>query len=658
MDTPNLFEDEEEINRLLEDEADEVEETPYEKEQFSETEVDDSDEDPTWEPENEPSISGRLQEDIKKTLQKIQQLGEKKNGSQPSSSKNVKKSDKTNHVGNPLRKRKRMEDSPDHNIIDDNVSESSQQVVDFPGESVTATWNKGGSQYTWKCNSEVERGKIPRKNIVNVRSGPTPEALDKLEPLSCFNLFFTEDIMDLILIHTNSEIARQRENYKDKSKFTIADVTLPELNAYFGLLVLSAVLKDNHVTTDVLFDPSYCGNRYIATMSEKRFQFLTNCLRFDEKETRHERLVGNPLAPVSEIWELLLKNCEKNYKPSMYVTIDEQLVGFRGKCKFRMYIPSKPDKYGLKILMMCDNSSKYMVSAVPYVGKGSTPPNMPAADHFVNKLTASIKGSNRNVTMDNWFCSVPLVEKMLKEDNLTVVGTVRKNKPHIPSELKDTKFQNRKVNSSIFLFNGDVTIVSYMPKLNKIVLLISTLHGDKSVNNQTLKPEIIMTYNSSKGAVDSFDQMCHATNHSRKTKRWTMCFFYNMLNIASINSFVIYCHNYYRRNRDEKLILNRQNFMLTLHRQLCEEWQRFRVQKDNISKQLKTSLESVLEIKEARSDVVQQEKGPRKYCSECSYTKRRHTTTYCLPCRKPICGEHQIKSCSECMRTFLKEGKK
>lgn len=66
-----------EINRLLEDEDDEIEATPYEIVQPSDSEIDDSDEDLTWEPENEPSISDRLQEDIRKTLQQIQELEKK-----------------------------------------------------------------------------------------------------------------------------------------------------------------------------------------------------------------------------------------------------------------------------------------------------------------------------------------------------------------------------------------------------------------------------------------------------------------------------------------------------------------------------------------------------------------------------------------------------
>jgi len=91
-----------------------------------------------------------------------------------------------------------------------------------------------------------------------------------------------------------------------------------------------------------------------------------------------------------------------------------------------MFIPNKPDKYGMKLVMMCDASCYYMVYAIPYLGKGSVPQGVPAADHFVEALVQSVKGSNRNITMDNWFTSVPVIEKLKNEYNLTVVGTVKK----------------------------------------------------------------------------------------------------------------------------------------------------------------------------------------------------------------------------------------
>ena len=71
-----------------------------------------------------------------------------------------------------------------------------------------------------------------------------------------------------------------------------------------------------------------------ATMSKNRFDKIIACLRFDDKNTREQRKKADKL-----------KAC---YKPGLHITIDEQLLGFRGKRPFRQFIPKKPSKYGLK----------------------------------------------------------------------------------------------------------------------------------------------------------------------------------------------------------------------------------------------------------------------------------------------------------------------
>lgn len=41
--------------------------------------------------------------------------------------------------------------------------------------------------------------------------------------------------------------------------------------------------------------------------------------------------------------------------------------------------------------------------------------------NVVERLVEPIKGSNQNVTVDNWFCSIPLCEKLLTHYHRTLV---------------------------------------------------------------------------------------------------------------------------------------------------------------------------------------------------------------------------------------------
>jgi len=62
--------------------------------------------------------------------------------------------------------------------------------------------------------------------------------------------------------------------------------------------------------------------------------------------------------------------------------------------------------------------------------------------------------------------------------------------------------KSRPLYSSVFGFDEAKTLVSYVPRMNKGCILISTEHHSSAINiDNNMKPEIIEFYNQTKGRV-------------------------------------------------------------------------------------------------------------------------------------------------------------
>ena len=97
--------------------------------------------------------------------------------------------------------------------------------------------------------------------------------------------------------------------------------------------------------------------------------------------------------------------------------------------------------------------------------------------------------------------------------------------------------------SSTFLNNHDdgVCLVAYQAKRNKKpVLLLSSTHTNSSVTaDECKKPLTILDYSQRKGGVDMFDKNLEEFSCRRKTVRWPLLFFYNMIGAAANNLHIL-----------------------------------------------------------------------------------------------------------------------
>lgn len=362
--------------------------------------------------------------------------------------------------------------------------------------------------YRWKKTAPNTLVRTRQHNIISHLPGPRNIGRDRNTPLEAWSLFFPIDVLNNIVQSTNEKIQTLQDKYE---RIRDAQPTnIPEIRALLGLLYLIGTQKSCHVKIEEVFSADGTGIHIArAVMSLQIFRFLLRCLRFDSIATRQERLQIDKLAPIRFVFDTFVQKCKECFSTGEYVTIDEMLESFRGRCSFWQYLPIKPDKYDIKIFAMVDSRNFYTSNMEVYVGKQPEGPMFidTSTNALVKRLIEPISGTNRNVTMDNWFTSVSLARELLKDHKLTIVGTIRKNKPEIPEQLKT---KNREVYSSLFAFGKDQnTLVSYCPKKKKIVLLLSTMHHDSAVNSDSAqkKPEIIEFYNITKGGIDVVDRL-------------------------------------------------------------------------------------------------------------------------------------------------------
>lgn len=93
------------------------------------------------------------------------------------------------------------------------------------------------------------------------------------------------------------------------------------------------------------------------------------------------------------------------------------LPGFRGNCPFRQFIPSKPNKYGIKCFALVNAKMCYTYNMEVYVGKQPEGPffvsNKPS--EVVKRMAEPLFGSGRNITADNWFTDMDLIYGSMKK---------------------------------------------------------------------------------------------------------------------------------------------------------------------------------------------------------------------------------------------------
>ena len=514
--------------------------------------------------------------------------------------------------------------------------------------------------------------KTKTHNIFRSNTGPKVKSYECETPLETFRLFLDNKMLSLIVNQTNQKINKQEaqktiDNPMRKRVTTNQLTDEKEMLAYIGLCFMIGVSRSSHENVNDLLDMNGRGRGiFRAVMPLKRFQYLTEHLCFDHIMSREARKdAGDKLALFSEMFKIFHENCRKNYELSEFVTIDEYLRGFHGKVSFKQYMPKKPAKYGLKLFPICDAKTAYCWDALFYTGKDSNASkNMHLAQKIVTDLTKPLRNTGRNITTDNRFTSFPLARELLL-NNLTLLGTLKKNKKEIPKDLIVKK--KRDLGSSEFrdFDNNSITLVAYYPKKNKSVVLLSTMHSERQINTDSGKPQIIEDYNKTKGGVDTLDQLCSNYSTGRATKRWPTAAFFALIDIMGVNSYIIFNHFQSLVTPEPIQSRKRREFIYRLGEELSFPLMLRRLDTNTLTRDLRINITKIL--KNNGKDPIEDpnrvtlaancshekrrklENANQTRCYLCPRKENKKCTLRCQECDQLICKDkHMVYTCIQC----------
>ena len=135
-----------------------------------------------------------------------------------------------------------------------------------------------------------------------------------------------------------------------------------------------------------------------------------------------------------------MDNCLSCHKPGANITIEEPLFSTKARCSFTKYIPKKPDKFCIKFWLAVNVETKYILNAIPYLGKNETrEPSHRLSDWVVINRVEPYLGKGRNVTTDSFFKSFGLAKKLRQKKKKNIGGAANKIRRELPPSAKTTQ---------------------------------------------------------------------------------------------------------------------------------------------------------------------------------------------------------------------------
>ncbi|GBN06184.1 PiggyBac transposable element-derived protein 4 [Araneus ventricosus] len=448
--------------------------------------------------------------------------------------------------------------------------------------------------------------------------------------------FFDEEFFNLVVSQTNLYHTQMKDLHKNSAKtLQWKEVTTNDMKKFLGLLVLMGQTKKtcwrDYWSTDPLVEIPI----FPKTMSRMRFEQIFTF--FHLSDNVENVLSTDRLYKIRPLLDYVISKSQSMYVPKQQLSLDEAMIPWRGRLKFKTYNPAKITKYGILVRMVCESESGYICNFEVYSGVGKK------LEETILSILQPYFGFNHHMYQDNYYNNVSTASILL-ENKIRVCGTIRENRG-LPKLLIE-KSKNLQRRQMTFLRKGPILLLTWKDK--RLVRMISTIHdasmitiGNRNKNyiNDKIKPSCIIEYNKYMKGVDRADQYLANSSILRKSIKWSKKTAFFFINCLLFNAFVIYSKKCQNKIRYKKFLLEVARIWLSSESiesntqpANTSHASKRAPHKDPVSRLSGKLLDHVLE-----PIITASKTNPTRKCRVCSSKGKRSETRYiCKTCCVPL----------------------
>ena len=364
-------------------------------------------------------------------------------------------------------------------------------------------------------------------------------------PLGFFQQFFTRELLHFLAEETNMYTDLQMRS--SLGSLPWLQCTDSEMAKFLGLLILMGFFEmpmlHHYWSKDVLYEHPI----FPKTMSGRRWLGILHYFHTFNLKAIHKDN-DDHLIKVQPVMEYLRWQSMAVYTPTEHLSLGEGGMPWWGSLNFRVYNPSKPDNYVIKLYMLVEAQTGYIYNFDVYSGVSKSTKDTVCA------LIDALLGKGYKLCMDNYHNSVDLCSYLF-DHQVYVCGTLRlaRGAPRDLQQLAKAKLADDTVVSR---HKGNVMVLLWKDK-HVISMVISFYSSDTVEKSRQLctkgiegvysyeeklvqKLVVIEDYNVHMSGVDLFDQMISYYKFTRKTQKWMKKIVFYFLQMALYNSYIIY----------------------------------------------------------------------------------------------------------------------